>query len=223
MFITFDGTLKIGDFGLATRWPAPKGIDGEGDREYIAPESLNGQFDKPADIFSLGLIVMEIAGNFFLPDNGEAWQRLRSGDLSDVPSLTLCSDSQLSRDDDGNPVFETNENGASIPVYLSRQRDLAEPPPFMQNASHSSSLESLTSWIVHPNPLHRPTINQIAEAEGLQWVRARRRFGATVFEGNWGLCDAALLADGPCSGSGLGAHSLSNKGEGALDVEMEDV
>ena len=94
VFITDRGGLKIGDFGLATRWPraspitilqgaaidspgsegpeniwpadrarakssdavapAPlsKDLEREGDREYIAPEILRGQYGKEADMFS---------------------------------------------------------------------------------------------------------------------------------------------------------------------------
>merc|ERR1712093_738574 len=78
IFITFEGILKIGDFGMATSWPAQSGIEGEGDREYIGPEILMGHYDKPADIFALGLIILEIAGNVQLPDNGPTWTRLRS-------------------------------------------------------------------------------------------------------------------------------------------------
>lgn len=91
IFITFEGILKIGDFGLATPWPAAKGIDAEGDREYIGPEILRGKFDKPADIFSLGLIMVEMACNVVLPDNGPSWVALRSGDFSEVPSLTFSA------------------------------------------------------------------------------------------------------------------------------------
>ena len=90
IFITASGGLKIGDFGLATRWPraspvailsgaaldsppesariwstermrakssepvASPGSDleREGDRGYIAPEILRGQYGKAADLFS---------------------------------------------------------------------------------------------------------------------------------------------------------------------------
>ena len=93
IFIAQSGGLKIGDFGLATRWPrcapvtilqgaaldAPLGFENglaagvwpadrtraksseasvssdlerEGDREYIAPEILRGQYSKAADMFS---------------------------------------------------------------------------------------------------------------------------------------------------------------------------
>jgi mitosis inhibitor protein kinase SWE1 len=67
------GTLKIGDFGLATRWPrlpaeailAGSGLAGdagnvtgimrlsdrEGDRVYMAPEMLHGQYSMAADVF----------------------------------------------------------------------------------------------------------------------------------------------------------------------------
>ena len=41
-----------------------------------------------ADIFSLGLIILEIAANIILPDNGTPWRKLRSGDLSDAGRLS---------------------------------------------------------------------------------------------------------------------------------------
>jgi serine/threonine protein kinase len=51
----------------------------------MAPEVLEGIQDKPADIFSTGLIVVEMTANCQLPASGESWQKLRLGDLSDVP------------------------------------------------------------------------------------------------------------------------------------------
>jgi len=89
---------------MAVEWPAGKGVDGEGDREYIAPEILLGQFDKPADIFALGLIMLETACNVFLPDNGPSWQALRSGDLSSVGTLTGGEASVVVRDANGIPI-----------------------------------------------------------------------------------------------------------------------
>ncbi|CAG8489298.1 3038_t:CDS:2 [Ambispora leptoticha] len=83
IFIDGEKNLKIGDFGLATKCPAPRGIEKEGDREYIALEVLNGYYDKPVDIFSFGLSILELAANIILPDNGPEWQKLRAGDLSE--------------------------------------------------------------------------------------------------------------------------------------------
>ena len=105
VLITFEGVLKIADFGLATRWPATGNVEGEGDRQYLGPEVLEDrQFDKPADIFALGLIMIETACNVELPDNGKSWQKLRSDDLSEVPSLTWNSEKEgsvLFRDSKG--------------------------------------------------------------------------------------------------------------------------
>jgi mitosis inhibitor protein kinase SWE1 len=104
VFITYEGTIKIGDFGIATTWPARHGTEGEGDREYMAPEILKGQYDRPADIYSLGLILIEMACNVFLPDNGPTWQALREGDLSCVASLTSTDSGSIDRDATGTPI-----------------------------------------------------------------------------------------------------------------------
>nr|CAG8442768.1 11313_t:CDS:2 [Entrophospora candida] len=61
VFITKNDRLKIGDFGLATHWPVRMGFDKEGDRVYLAGEILSeSRNDKPADIFSFGLIILEL-------------------------------------------------------------------------------------------------------------------------------------------------------------------
>ncbi|GMM35067.1 tyrosine protein kinase [Saccharomycopsis crataegensis] len=127
IFINFEGSLKIGDFGLSTKMEditnkqyvekkrdskifssdgeinsnedqqgkkrekdSGVSMEKEGDREYIAPEILlKSEYSSAADIFSLGLIIVEIAANIYLPDNGVSWQKLRSGDLSDAGRLSF--------------------------------------------------------------------------------------------------------------------------------------
>lgn len=209
VFIDWEGVLKIGDFGMASSWPAPAGIDGEGDREYIGPEVLSGRFDKPADIFSLGMIMLEIAGNIVLPDNGTSWQRLRAGDMSDLPSLTWSSDSSLVRDESGDPVemmqgashdslaiSNPGEDDLSflkptVPT-LKRTGDLVTPPNFMVDPIDQESLDRVVQGMICPHPDQRPDIDQLLAAGGVQWVERRRRAGATVYEGNWGPADEVL-------------------------------
>lgn len=143
VLITEIGSLKISDFGMATRWPranAHEILDGagleatdlvplrrdsdgsdismsppmsssplpsekqreerrrgvrsrrttpalerEGDREYLAPEVMfESKYGRPADMFSLGLILLEAACSVEIPDNGEPWHKLRNDDFSDV-------------------------------------------------------------------------------------------------------------------------------------------
>ncbi|KAJ6134334.1 hypothetical protein N7523_000656 [Penicillium sp. IBT 18751x] len=218
ILVTFEGVLKIADFGMATRWPAEDGIEGEGDREYIGPEILMGRFDKPADIFSLGLIMFEIAGNVELPDNGVSWQKLRNGDMSDVPSLTWSSETSIFRDASGNPVSESSsfeelcasdlgdddfgdefvtsrKLGADKPTQLERSGELVNPPDFMVHAHHPQALDKIVRWMISPEPIDRPTADQILETYGVQFVSRRRRAGATIFEGNWGPADEILAED----------------------------
>ncbi|KAI9373152.1 hypothetical protein BJX61DRAFT_401169 [Aspergillus egyptiacus] len=215
ILVTFEGVLKIADFGMATRWPAEEGIEGEGDREYIGPEILMGRYDKPADIFSLGLIMFEIAGNVELPDNGLSWQKLRNGDMSDVPSLTWSSETTVFRDVSGNPVSEEPsfeelcasnfgdddfcspgflENDERKPITFTRSSELA-PPSFMIDADHEQSLDNIVGWMISPEPRDRPTADQVLETYGVRFVASRRRAGATVYEGNWGPADDVLAED----------------------------
>lgn len=215
VLITFEGVLKIGDFGMATTWPADKHIEGEGDREYMGPEVLMGMYDKPADIFALGIIMFEIAGNVELPDNGLSWQKLRNGDISDVPSLTWSSETSILRDASGNPLSEGSsfddlcrsdpafeDSGVEFsssrlpkPHQLSRSGELVEPPRFMVDANHDYALDKLVQWMISPDPTNRPTADHLLQAHGIQWAMARRRAGATVFEGNWGPADEILQED----------------------------
>lgn len=111
IFITFEGSLKIGDFGLATKLPIlEKDFDLEGDRNYIAPELINDKIYTPfADIFSLGLIILEIAANIILPDNGTPWRKLRSGDLSDAGRLSSDNISMFLQH---NPNTNSNISGS---------------------------------------------------------------------------------------------------------------
>ena len=127
IFIDFSGALKIGDFGLACEWPAPKSIEGEGDRRYMGPDLLLGHFDKPADIFAFGMMMYEIAGNCVPPDNGTNWQKLRSGDFSGLPSLTSGSTHSL--------------NGVSSASFGREDTSNFDNPPWSPNTVYSSRPE----------------------------------------------------------------------------------
>lgn len=228
VFITFEGVLKIGDFGMATAVPVPKDTEMEGDREYMAPEALDGKAGMPADVYSLGLIMIEIAANVALPDNGPTWSRLRSGNFEDVPALTNSSISSVERDSEGLPVDYSDEH---LPVYTSddemsdfesptlsqkkrhsmpsiprssshssgnlysslrkaslvrSEHFLGHAPDFMVDTFHEHSLDTIVKSMLAEHPEDRPTIHQALEMQGLRWVAARRRAGATIYEGSWG-------------------------------------
>ena len=53
----------------------------EGDGAYMAPEVMKGEISKAADIFSLGITMVEIAGYLELPRHGPPYDRLRRGEL----------------------------------------------------------------------------------------------------------------------------------------------
>ncbi|KAJ2724487.1 mitosis inhibitor protein kinase swe1 [Coemansia sp. Benny D115] len=79
-----EGWLKLADFGHAVRLPhEPLAWVEEGDREYMAPEVLRGVYTKAADVFSLGMMMLEITADIVLPDNGIEWHKLRESCFDD--------------------------------------------------------------------------------------------------------------------------------------------
>lgn len=145
VLIAFDGSLKISDFGMSTRWPAAQSLEREGDRQYIAPEALQSHiYDRPGDIFSLGLSMIEIAGNEALPPNGPEWQSLRQGDLSVAPALSTSRSGELViRDDEGNPIATELISDVDS-AYASSS--------FSSNISLDEELAFGTSSSTHPDP-----------------------------------------------------------------------
>ncbi|XP_035221405.1 membrane-associated tyrosine- and threonine-specific cdc2-inhibitory kinase-like [Stegodyphus dumicola] len=78
IFISEDGVCKLGDFGLVLDLSKPDVTDAiEGDPRYIAPELMQGIFTKAADIFSLGITILELACDLDLPQGDEMWHQLR--------------------------------------------------------------------------------------------------------------------------------------------------
>ena len=166
IFITFEGVLKIGDFGMSVEYPAPAHTEREGDREYIAPEVLNsGHYDKPVDIFSLGLIILEVAANIVLPENGLSWQKLRSGDLSDAPKLSSSENEDVPR---------------SV---------LDQVPPHRYIGQ--GGLDRVVKWMLSPDPSERPKVFDILSIEEVLWTNRVRRAGAVIYEGDRGPEQAA--------------------------------
>ncbi|XP_017048614.1 membrane-associated tyrosine- and threonine-specific cdc2-inhibitory kinase [Drosophila ficusphila] len=77
-----DETCKLADFGLVIDVDRANSHHAtEGDSRYMAPEILQGHFSKAADIFSLGIAMLELACYMDLPSNGPLWHELRQGIL----------------------------------------------------------------------------------------------------------------------------------------------
>uniref|UniRef100_A0A8C3YH21 Membrane-associated tyrosine- and threonine-specific cdc2-inhibitory kinase n=1 Tax=Catagonus wagneri TaxID=51154 RepID=A0A8C3YH21_9CETA len=94
IFLGPGGRCKLGDFGLLVELgSAGAGEAQEGDPRYMAPELLQGSYGTAADVFSLGLTILEVACNMELPHGGEGWQQLRQGYLP--PEFTAGLSSEL--------------------------------------------------------------------------------------------------------------------------------
>ena len=76
--------IKIGDFGMLYKLSDPLVTAFEGDNKYMAPELLVKTFGKPADIFSLGITLLELLTNIELPSGGQLWHELRHEEFSSL-------------------------------------------------------------------------------------------------------------------------------------------
>lgn len=84
ILISDDEKCKLADFGLVIDLDRENLHQAtEGDSRYIAPELMQGNFSKSADIFSLGIAILELSCNLDLPPNGPLWQELRTGIFPD--------------------------------------------------------------------------------------------------------------------------------------------
>jgi len=190
ILITFEGSLKIGDFGLAQAIDTSGGgVDTEGDREYMAPEMLESKAGPAADVFSLGLMILETAANVVLPENGPSWVRLRSGDLSEVPSLTWTPSSEVYQEGASFDIggFDNRRTHDAGNLFGSLKRsELQQPPDFMINSEDPSSLDSIVRRMTPKEPGDRASVADVLDLEGLRWVAENRGAPAIVFEGQWG-------------------------------------
>ncbi|SCV00878.1 LAMI_0G07888g1_1 [Lachancea mirantina] len=191
VLITFEGNLKLGDFGIATKLPVQDvGFENEGDREYIAPEIISeGIYDFRADIFSLGLMIVEIAANVVLPDNGHAWHKLRSGDLSDAGNLSsaeIHSESLFS--ETKTSTMGTNVHSGEVSDKLDLRLDQVSKipawvPKFLIDGV---SLEKMVRRMIQPNYTKRPTADEILHTEECEYVEMTRKAGAIIQEDDFG-------------------------------------
>lgn len=185
ILVAADRSLKIADFGLATRWPrvspaeiiAGSGLGGsvgnarpesklerEGDRVYMPPEMLRGVFVMAADIFSFGLVILESAMNIYLPDGGAGWHALREDNFSWLdlsPLSTALVDlitNCLSSNPDSRPSIQTINEHPIVKRSWSGGPALApEDPRWLANV--------LAGYAVPPAPVSR-TITESLDGEG---------------------------------------------------------
>ncbi|KAM0677252.1 mitosis inhibitor protein kinase swe1 [Binucleata daphniae] len=80
--------FKIGDFNIS-RFTKDE-IDEDGDKKYMAPEILLNKNTTASDIFSLGLIYLELLTGIVLPTKGTEWIKLRNNNLKSIKNIKEC-------------------------------------------------------------------------------------------------------------------------------------
>ena len=98
ILVSRTGLCKLGDLGQACKVGMENEVN-EGDVRYIAPEILSSaERNTPADIFSLGLTLLQLDTCRELPSNGEEWHKLRSGVLDDYGRFQMILPKMLRKE-----------------------------------------------------------------------------------------------------------------------------
>ncbi|CAM4752023.1 unnamed protein product [Rotaria magnacalcarata] len=77
VLITYDGILKLCDFGIVHDLRSASALAQDGDARYLAFEVLAGTVSTAADIFSLGIAALELVSDYDLPITGDVWTNIR--------------------------------------------------------------------------------------------------------------------------------------------------
>ncbi|KDO32013.1 WEE protein kinase [Saprolegnia parasitica CBS 223.65] len=162
LFVTTAGSIKIGDFGVATAVDGAS--DGEGDQRYMAPELLANAATRAAsaDIFSLGMTLLELSHLVHpLPQDGPAWHALREETLPTLPysaAWTQLLYQMLRTDPDGRisaaqiterPELSQLARSDDLASFGARVRCTSLSPPTSPPASPPPSPPAARSMLPH--------------------------------------------------------------------------
>ena len=136
---------KVGDLGQATfvtQWD-----EHEGDARYLSRDLLNCRPSAAADVFSLGISMLEVKSGRELPGHGQAWEALRRGGPLPLEDSCTASDAlralieaMMAVDPDARPSAVdvgqvcAREAAVSQPL-VSPRRMTPRPAMFLSNRS----------------------------------------------------------------------------------------
>lgn len=155
IFLSKSKMCKLGDFGLLIDVSkTTKNSDYmEGDSKYMAPELLHSVYTYAADIFSLGMTVLELAADIDFKPNGPEWQQLR--DESDDNKLVL---------------LDMLMGGNKTKVARAGKNDV----PVMPVPVRSKSMKTLILEMIEFDHKRRPTANEIFERPNMRHHVSKR-------------------------------------------------
>jgi serine/threonine protein kinase len=162
VFVTFDGQVKIVDFGIAkasdTSIETQAGIF-KGKPGYMAPEQLTGDVDTRADLFSVGVMVWEaIAGRRMWPQKGQ------------IEILTALIKSEIPKLGDVKP---------DAPAELQRICDKATAKdPDDRYATAREMHNDIEAYLESKN--ERKTVREISRVVGVMFEEQRKKMRAVM-------------------------------------------
>lgn len=162
VFVTFDGQVKIVDFGIAkasdTSIETKAGIF-KGKPGYMAPEQLNGDVDTRADLFSVGVMMWEaIAGR-------RMWQK-----KSEVEILTALIKGEI-------PSLDEVRPDADPELRRICARATARDPDARYAEAREMRLD-LEAYLESQN--ERTTVREISQIIGVIFAEQRKKMRALL-------------------------------------------
>ncbi|NXC08244.1 E2AK2 kinase, partial [Orthonyx spaldingii] len=125
IFISRDGKIKIGDFGLVTSVAFETLTENRGTKSYMAPEQSGDTYGKEVDIYALGLIWFEILSAITCHEKTRVWHSVRKSELPERFTKQFLPEASIIK-----KMLSTDPSGRmSIPQLLNFLKSVDKEKP----------------------------------------------------------------------------------------------
>jgi len=143
-FVDGFGQMKLGDFGMTKKLTEPMDDDVEGDCVYLAKEIIESRIisDK-ADMFSLGLSLLEIILEMELPKQGTVWSKLRNNEFESIINHMDSKMPQEMKELVLNLIDKSPENRCSAEQALMKYSELKKRSALLAEGNYTRYINRL--------------------------------------------------------------------------------
>ncbi|KAA6387706.1 MAG: putative STE family protein kinase [Streblomastix strix] len=163
IFVMIDGSVRLGDFGLARDLEGDYYMKEEGTKVYMAAEVFKfKRMDYSTDIFAIGIVTTELLTGhhpFQAPNEQAMIEKIKSGQHSELPEfipkeLKELITAMLSLDSKRRPTTKQIMQQSTIKMYLRMQEEKERMQEENERLKQQLNLQQTQSITSQPKPIN---------------------------------------------------------------------